>query len=49
MEIYCNMTQVKQNIQPYILMPLKVFYKNEEGCRDMYNILIIEKKTKLPL
>lgn len=49
MEIYCNMTQVKQNIQPYIPMPLKVFCKNEEGCKDMYNIhvLIIEKKIEI--
>lgn len=51
MEIYinnhCYMTQVKQNIQPSIPMPLKVFYKNEEGCKAMYNILIIEKKNDI--
>lgn len=47
MKIYFNMTQVKQNIQPYIPMPLKVFYKNEEGCKEKYNILIIEKKIEI--
>lgn len=42
-----NMTQVKQNIQPYIPIPLRVFYKNKEGCKDMYNTLIIEKKNEM--
>lgn len=27
----CNMTQVKQKIQPYKPMPLKVFYKGKKG------------------
>lgn len=42
-----NMTQLKQNIQPYITIPLKVFYKNKEGCKDMYKILIIENKNEM--
>lgn len=41
------MTQLKQNIKPYITIPLKVLYKNKEGCKDMYNILIIEKKNEM--
>lgn len=43
----CNMTQVKQKIQPYIPMPLKVFYKSKKGCKDMYNLLTREKKKQV--
>lgn len=40
------MTQVKQKIQPYIPMALKVFYKNKKEYKYMYNILIREKKKE---
>lgn len=42
-----NMTQVRQKFQPYMPMPLKVFYKSKKGCKDMYNLLIREKKKQI--
>lgn len=41
------MTQVRQKIQLYIPMPQNVFYKSKTGCKDMYNLLIREKKKQI--
>lgn len=40
------MKQVRQKIKPYRPMPLNVLYKNKGGCKDMYTILIREKKKR---
>lgn len=47
----CNMTQVKQKIQPYIPMPLKVFYKSKKVKKNVKicTIYFLEKrKSNLP-
>lgn len=41
----CNIKEIKLIVGLYILNILVIFYKNRKGCKDMYNILIREKRV----
>lgn len=43
----CNIKTFREKVEPYIPNALFIFYKNVKGCKDMYNVLINEKKSQV--
>lgn len=43
----CNIKEIKRTVEQYVQNTLVIFYKNRKESKDMYNILIREKRVKI--